>query len=521
MLGMCPRSTACNVYAMPAGLRTERGLSVRCRSPRGRLRALLAAAGGVLLLAPLSAVAAPGHGHGAGELLFMLPSLDDVLRVASLQDYNTRLVVLSTALLGLGCGLIGSFLLLRKRSLMSDALSHATLPGIAIAFMVMVALGGTGKSLAGLQLGAAITGVIGFLSVLAIRRLTPVKEDTAMGIVLSVYFGAGIALLGIVQSMPSGSAAGLESFIYGKTASMVMADFQVIAGMSLLVVIISLLFFKELRLICFDEGFARAQGWPVRLLDGGILLLVTAVTVAGLQSVGLILIIAFLITPAVTARLWTHRFSRMLLIAGLVGAASGWIGASLSALMPRLPAGAVIVLTTSFLFVISLFIGPKHGLIAQAMRLHRLRVGTSRQHLLRAAYELLEQQSGAGGIPAGARSVRFHELLAKRSWTEGTLRSILGRAYRDALVERPQAALDTVTLTERGLREATRITRNHRMWELYLILHADIAPAQVDRDADAIEHILSPEIIQELETELAASLALRPGKVPQSPHPIR
>lgn len=468
----------------------------------------------MLFAAGLFALPLAAHGsHGGGG--FAMPSLEDILRVASLQDYNTRLVVLSTALLGLGCGLIGSFLLLRKRSLMSDALSHATLPGIAIAFMVMVALGGTGKALPGLLLGATVTGVIGFLLVLAIRRNTILKDDTAMGIVLSVFFGAGIALLGIVQNMPSGSAAGLESFIYGKTASMVMADFKILCAVSLAVLALSLLLLKELRLICFDENFASSQGWPVRTLDVIMLGLVTAITVAGLQSVGLILIIAFLITPAVTARLWTHKFTKMLWIAAITGALSGWIGASISALVPRLPAGAIIVLTASALFLISLLLGPHNGLLARFVHALRLRQRTRRQHLLRAVYELQESAHTQSSHPA----VRFDAVLAKRSWNEPALRAILRSAYRDALVT--SAKGDTITLTERGLREAARITRNHRLWEMYLILHADIAPAQVDRDADAIEHILNPELIRELEDELAASLRLQAGQMPQSPHPIR
>lgn len=490
---------------------------------RHRLR-LCQRRGLALLIAGAFALPLAAH----GTIATPVPTLAEILRVATLQDYNTRLVVLSTALLGLGCGLIGSFLLLRKRSLMSDALSHATLPGIAIAFMVMVALGGSGKALPGLLLGAAITGVIGFSLVLLIRRTTRLKDDTAMGIVLSVFFGAGIALLGIVQNMPAGSAAGLESFIYGKTASMVMADFKILASVCLAVLIVSLLLLKELRLLCFDENFAGALGWPVRLLDALVLLLVTAITVAGLQAVGLILIIAFLITPAATARLWTQQLGKMLLIAAIVGALSGWVGASISALAPRLPAGAVIVLSASSLFLISLLLGPHNGLIARALRLRRLRQRTLRQHLLRAVYELLENTAAGqtarttahcnGANPALPCSVRFEPVLARRSWNEPALRAILRNAHREGLVT--SAKEDTITLTDHGLAEAARITRNHRLWELYLILHADIAPAQVDRDADAIEHILSPSLIAELEEQLTASAKLHPGQMPKSPHPI-
>ena len=167
------------------------------------------------------------------------PSAGEILNVLLLRDYNTRLVVLSTAMLGLAAGLIGTFLFLRKRALVGDALSHAMLPGIAIAFIVMVLMGGDGKSLAGLLAGAALFGMLGVGCVLLIRNLTRLKDDAALGIVLSVFFGLGVALLGLVQDMPQGSAAGLQSCIYGKTASIVRSDRLLIAGAAGLVVGVS------------------------------------------------------------------------------------------------------------------------------------------------------------------------------------------------------------------------------------------------------------------------------------------
>ena len=286
-----------------------------------------------------------------------MPELADIWNVLLLRDYNTRLVVISTILLGCACGLMGGFLLLRKRSLMGDTLSHATLPGVGLAFMLALALGGDGKSLPLLLSGAAITGLIGCAAVLFIREQTRIKDDAAMGIVLSVFFGAGVSILVVIQTMPEGSAAGLESFIYGKTASMVMSDFQVLVLVTVCVITCSLLLFKEFRLLCFDETFAAALGWPVKFLDILLLALITAVTVAGLQAVGLILIIAFLITPAAAARFWTNQLARMLLLSALIGAASAWLGASLSAFFPRLPAGAVIVLVAAFCFIVSMLIG--------------------------------------------------------------------------------------------------------------------------------------------------------------------
>ena len=445
-----------------------------------------------------------------------MPELSDIWNVLILRDYNTRLVVISTIFLGCACGLMGGFLLLRKRSLMGDTLSHATLPGVGLSFMLLVALGGDGKSLPILLAGAGITGVIGCAAVLFIREQTRIKDDAAMGIVLSVFFGAGVAILGVIQKMPEGSAAGLESFIYGKTASMVMSDFQILVFITVCVITCSLLLFKEFRLLCFDENFAAVLGWPVKFLDTLLLALITAVTVAGLQAVGLILIIAFLITPATAARFWTNQLDRMLMLSALIGAASGWIGASLSAFFPRLPAGAVIVLVAALIFVVSMLIGTERGVMIRFLRQSQLEKRMGRQHLLRALYEILE--GGRVTEELIIRTVPFRQIRGRRTWSDRKLRDYIRRAYNEGLVEAPNKA-DSILLTETGLVEAKQVTRNHRLWEMYLIEYADVATSRVDRDADMVEHILGDKMVTRLEYKLQA-YRIAGSLVPQSPHPI-
>ncbi|WP_432797768.1 iron chelate uptake ABC transporter family permease subunit [Poriferisphaera sp. WC338] len=483
----------------------------------------------LLFIAPL----ATGETHSsvsvllaqAGELnslndqAFVIPSWSELWRVLTLQDYNTRLVVISTAILGLAAGLIGSFLLLRKQSLMGDALSHATLPGIAIAFIILVLLGGNGKNLPILLLGASVLGVIGVLCVLVIRTQSRLKNDAAMGIVLSVFFGIGISLLGLIQYMPEGSAAGLENYIYGKTASIVMQDLKLIVVATAIVLFISLLLQKELTLLCFDDGYARSQGWPVILLDIMILLLVTGVTVIGLQAVGLILIIAFLIIPPAAARFWTEKLHVMLILSGFIGALSGWFGAIMSALQPNLPAGAVIVVVAAALFIISMIFGSSRGVLFREIERLRLNRTVGMQNLLRAIYENLEQQASAENenqpsVPIRHRSARISELLLVRSWHARTLRHLIGRAQKAELIR--LSVSDVCTLTEQGFHDAARIARNHRLWEIYLITHADIAPSHVDRDADQIEHVLPADLVRRLEILLHEQQPDR--NVPPSPH---
>ena len=446
----------------------------------------------------------------------------DLWEILSLRNYNTRIVILSTTILGIATGLVGSFLLLRKRSLMGDALSHATLPGIAIAFGLMSHWGFDGKSLPALLCGATISGVLGVLLMLAIRRTTRLRDDVAMGLVLSVFFGMGIALMTMVQEIPGASAAGLESFIYGQPASIVLSDFVLITVVSIIISITTALLFKEFTILCFDDGFAASQGWPAVLLDVTLLALVTAVTVIGLQSVGLILIIAFLITPPTTARFWTNNLKHMAILSGVFGALSGWLGSTMSALYVKLPAGALIVLVAATLFLISMLFAPTRGVLPRALRQKRLRQKVARQHVLRAAYEILEQQCDYQHAPnegphlVDNRAITFDSILAKRTWSPRALKAILRAEHRLEHLER--RADGTILLSEAGFGEAARVTRNHRLWEAYLVTHADIAPSHVDRDADMVEHVLDPELVRELERVLREKEAW--VAMPPSPHSI-
>jgi len=432
----------------------------------------------------------------------------DIWEVLFLQNYNTRVVVLSTVLLGISAGLAGSFLLLRKRSLMSDTLSHACLPGIGLMFIGVTLAGGNGKSLSWLLLGATLSGLMGVGLVTAIRNTSRIKDDAAMGIVLSVFFGLGIVMLSLAQTL-GGAAAGLESFIYGKTASMVNQDFQYLLWITGGTLVLCMALQKEFSLICFDENFARSLAWPVHFLDVVMMGLVVAVTVVGLQAVGLILIIAFMIIPAAAARFWTEKYRRMWMLAGFIGGCSGWMGASVSALLPRMPAGAVIVLVSGVAFLFSMFFGSARGVLKIKHRQVRMKRRVGRQHLLRAVYELLESKEKGGNSP-----VSITELMQKRSWSEKRLHSLIAQARREDHVE--PVSGNRLQLSESGFAEAARYTRNHRLWELYLIRFADVATQHVDRDADHVEHVLGSKLVRQLEEELDATV--HGMQLPDSPH---
>ncbi|MEK9661573.1 MAG: metal ABC transporter permease, partial [Alphaproteobacteria bacterium] len=271
-------------------------------------------------------------------------------------------------LLGLAGGGAGAFVFLRKRALVSDAISHATRPGVAFAFIIMVALGGDGRWLPGLLLGSALTAALGLVLVEWTARATRLSEDAAIGAVLSVFFGLGIVLLTIVQTVPAGRQAGLGSFLLGQTAGMLSAEAWTIAGAGTLAALIVFALRRPMLLAAFDPGFAAAAGVDVRRADHAILALALIINVIGLKIVGLILVVALLIIPPVAARFWTDRVGALIAIAAAIGGVSGYLGAALSAGWAKMPTGPIIVLVAFALFALSLLVSPQRGVLAAVLR---------------------------------------------------------------------------------------------------------------------------------------------------------
>jgi len=432
-----------------------------------------------------------------------LPTWAELLETLTLRaGYNTNIVILGTTLLGLSAGVIGSFALLRKRSLTTDALSHATLPGIGLAFLGAVALGADGRSLPVLLAGAAATGALGVVCIQAILRYTRLREDAAIGIVLSVFFGAGIVALSYIQANAPSGAAGLNHFIYGQTAAMGARDAVLMGAIAVVAVVSTLLLSKEFALVCFNDAFARVDGWPVGRIDLLMMSLVVIVTVAGLQAVGIILVVAMLIIPPVAARFWTERLWLLLLLAGAIGAASGYLGSVVSALLPRQPAGAVIVLTAGSIFALSMIAAPARGVLASGIRRLRLRLRIAGDHLLEVGYERRMDGDRNGVVDATAELTRemIDRVARRRSWSAWFRALVLWTLRHRGLAS---GATGRLTLTPAGLEHGARVNRNHHLWEQYLVSYADVAPSHVDWSVDQVEHVLSDELIADLERALS------------------
>jgi manganese/zinc/iron transport system permease protein len=313
--------------------------------------------------------------------------------------------------------------------------------------------------------GALFSGVLGVLAIQAISRHTRLPEDAAIGAVLSVFFGIGVVLLSHIQTLATGNQAGLKTFILGQTAAMNRNEAMAIAGLALAALVACVLLFKEFRLLCFDPGFAAGQGWPTLRIDLTLMGLTTLVTVIGLQTVGLILIIALLIVPPAAARFWTEKLWAMLVIAAVLGGASGWLGASLSALVPRLPAGAVIVLVAGALFLFSFLFAPARGVVATAWRQARLRL----------AYA---EQAALTGLLHGRRL----DSRQMQAWLK----------FRGMLQDG--------TLTERGRNAARAAERNRRLWERFLIHYPTLVPGRANWGIDPIDRVLPRDLVLELES---------------------
>lgn len=278
------------------------------------------------------------------------------------RDPNMQWILLGSILLGLSSGVLGSFAYLRKQSLMGDALAHAALPGVCIAFML------TGsKSMFFFLIGAVAAGIIATFGIGFVTRNTRIKQDSALGIVLSVFFGLGVVLLTKIQQSGNGNQSGLDTFMFGKAASMVLSDVITMGLVALALVFICMLLFKEFKLLSFDQGFAKGIGLPVAFLDQFMMFLIVVAVVIGIQAVGVVLMSALLITPAVSARYWTDKLGWMVVLSGAFGAVSGFVGTLVSSTANNLPTGPLSVLAATLLFVVSVLFAPRRGILSKLL----------------------------------------------------------------------------------------------------------------------------------------------------------
>lgn len=278
-------------------------------------------------------------------------------------DYTLRIVALGAALLGITSGAIGCYAVLRKQSLIGDAVSHAALPGIGLSFLI------TGsKKMEWLLLGALIAGWFATFIILNINRLSRVKYDNALAMILAVFFGFGLVILTYIQKIPNSNQAGLEKFLFGQASTMLQRDIVLISIVSVLILLTIVLFWKEFKLLSFDPSYADTIGFCTSKLDFILTTLIVVSIIVGLQTVGVVLMSAMIIAPAVAARQWTDKLSSMVILSSCFGATAGVLGTFVSASKNNMPTGPIIVVVITILAFISLFLAPHRGLVWKKLR---------------------------------------------------------------------------------------------------------------------------------------------------------
>lgn len=400
-------------------------------------------------------------------------------------DYTLTTVALGGAILGVVSGILGCFAVLRQQSLMGDALSHAALPGVAIAFLF------AGRELGALLLGAGIASWLGAIFIRAVTSTTRLKQDAAMGIVLAGWFAFGIALLTYIQGRPDASQAGLDKFIFGQAAAIVQKDVGLISVVGLGIFAVLLLFWKEFKLITFDLEFAAANGFPTRWLDILLSTLIVVAIVLGLQLAGVILMAGMLIAPAVAARQWTHKLGQMLVLSTVFGAFAGSTGAIVSGVDVGLPTGPLIIVVAFGIVFISICFAPGRGLVWSLWRQSQDRGRFAGQSLLRDLYQHAIKH-GDPHFPT----------------PENMLVGLRGSVARLGLktLEHDEMAVkqgDGWVLTETGIREAQADFRNQQLWDLYRQYGEEMhLPPVSENRQEAISDALPPDAIRRLETML-------------------
>jgi manganese/zinc/iron transport system permease protein len=418
-----------------------------------------------------------------------------------LRDANAAWVLVGVSLLSISAGLVGVFSFLRKQSLVGDAISHALLPGVCLAFLF------SGSRNPGiLLLGAVVSGAMGLWVIERLNGIRKIQPDAALAIVLSVFYGLGILMLTAIQGSGMANQSGLDKFLFGKAASLVREDILVFGAAALVVIVLLAVFYRPLRLLAFDADYMQVQGWRVNRMQLLLSFLNILVIALGIQAVGVVLMAALLIAPAAAARYWTHHLPSMLLLAGVFSWIAGVAGTAVSYAAPGMPTGPWIVVALMVITFFSAAAGWDRGLWAAWRKQVKNRRKMLRENILKALYQMGEAKSALQA---------FHpitDLLDFRDLNPGQLQRSLSALVRDGFAEREGRQ---VRLTALGMQEGARVTRIHRLWELYLTTHLGLPIDHVHDDAEAIEHVITPE----LEAELAHRLNY-PDKDPhESPIP--
>lgn len=393
-------------------------------------------------------------------------------------------VTLCSLLVGVSCGILGCFVVLRRMALIGDALSHAVLPGAVSAFLLLSVLNidlqqETAKAAPILMGGALIAGMITALMVALLGRRARTKEDSAIGIVFTALFAVGVIM---ISAMPRGTHFDLKCYLFGDALSVSRTDLWMLTFVTSLVVVWVAAMYHPLKLVSFDPVVAGAMGMPVRTLHYLFMALLSLTVVAGLTTVGVIMVVAMVVTPASAAYQLTNRFSVMLMISAAIGAVSA-VGGLVVAFIVNVPTGPAMVVVATVIFGVCLLLSPQHGVLAEALRRRRLRTHVEGEDVLKALYH--QRGESVGQLASLLR------LPGRR------IAGLVADLRRQMLLSGPDTAL---RLTDAGRQRAVEMVRSHRLWESYLADEANMSPEDVHEEAERLEH--AHELADEVDRSL-------------------
>jgi len=409
--------------------------------------------------------------------------------------------LIAAIMVGITCGVLGCFFVLRNMSLIGDALSHAILPGLVFAFMLV------GYSTIGFFIGSTIAGMITAVMITWISQNVQTKADASIGIVFTFMFAIGIIGISRVSRVHADGGdtsphIDMQHFLFGNLLGVETSDLYLTAAVMLYVLIAIYLFYRYLFVATFQEVIAETMGISVKSLHYFLMLLLSFTVVASLQTVGLILVVAMLITPASTALLLSDNLKKVIILSGVIGAITGFIGMSLAIVLDA-PPGPELVVVVSIMFFTAALFAPKKGYVSRLLQKRKLQRKIQLEDILKQSFRLRERGTVTKDI-----------LMSKLAFNPALLNTHLNTLKKKKLLERNDAE---IILTEAGRQEANRLVRAHRLWETYLVQQMGMTEEQIHEEAEKYEHLLTDDMIEEVDEKLGY-----PTKDPHgSPIPTR
>ena len=413
---------------------------------------------------------------------------ENITSFFNFENHAINVVIFGSMVIGLTSAIIGAFSFVKKKSLIGDVIAHSLLPGICIGFLISGE-----KDTPTLLFFALISGLFSVYFMDFVKSKSKLKNDTILAITLSIFFGFGLMLLSFIQNSGNSSQTGIDHFLFGQAAALLESDLYVYLGLSIASIISISIFYRAFFMVSFDRNFGIVTGFKVKLYE----LILTTITVAavaiGIQTVGVVLMAAMLVSPASGANFWTKSFKNLIFLSGIFGSISGLFGAFISFIAPSMPTGPWIIVILSSITILSILFAPKRGVIAKFIKKKKWSNKLIQENILKALYHLGEKQNDF--------KIKYNtaQIIEKRPFELNILKRHLRKLINQKMILEINGQY---MLSEVGWKRSRRIVKVHRLWEMYLTEKLNIAADHVHEDADSIEHIITPELETELEKML-------------------